>query len=308
MPPLTPFAFRAVLRLTLVLVFGGLALSAAQALGQVAVATQDVNLRPDHSSHNTPIGSIPAGDTVRFLARDTTNGYVHVRTRSNEREGWVYTRYIRLVGGSTGADTTTSAPPSPATFPTSAPSAYHACPNTGQNNSGQAPVATLQALNELKNRFTAPTASDIDSNVTLDAFLAPGNDTGRFDHTKGADIVGVITDVQVGGIETVNCEATDPQYRDTHIRVALSATAPVTQRVVVEVTPRWRAAMSQAGIDWSTATLEQTLVGKRVHVRGWLMFDTEHANQSENTNPGNASNWRATAWEIHPITVLEIVP
>jgi hypothetical protein len=116
-----------------------------------------------------------------------------------------------------------------------------------------------------------------------------------------------VTDVRVGGKETTNCEATDPKYRDTHIRIARTADAPDNQRVVIEVTPRWRQAMAAAGTDWSTSALAVTLVGHKVRVRGWMLFDKEHAQESENINPGNPKNWRATVWEIHPITVLEVL-
>ena len=39
---------------------------------------------------------------------------------------------------------------------------------------------------------------------------------------------------------------------------------------------------------------------------GWLLYDTHHAAESENNAPGHPDNWRATAWEIHPITNFEI--
>ena len=74
------------------------------------------------------------------------------------------------------------------------------------------------------------------------------------------------------------------------------------------MTPRWRAALNAQGIDWSTATLQQTIEGHWVTVRGWRMFDAEHKAQAENTRPGGARNWRATAWEIHPVTAITIVP
>ena len=51
-----------------------------------------------------------------------------------------------------------------------------------------------------------------------------------------------------------------------------------------------------------------TLGRNRGLFRGWLFFDSEHTNAAENTNPGNASNWRATAWELHPVTSFSIVP
>jgi hypothetical protein len=38
-----------------------------------------------------------------------------------------------------------------------------------------------------------------------------------------------------------------------------------------------------------------------------LFFDGEHEHQAENTEPDGDRNWRATAWEIHPITSLEVV-
>jgi hypothetical protein len=38
------------------------------------------------------------------------------------------------------------------------------------------------------------------------------------------------------------------------------------------------------------------------------MFDEEHDRESENTNPGHSENWRATAWELHPVTAIQVVP
>jgi hypothetical protein len=290
----------------IIAVVATLCIGAPRALvAQLAVTTHGVNLRPNHSSHDAPLRAIDEGDTLALLAPDTTNGYVHVRLRDDGKEGWVYSRYVDIVGASDAA-AGTPAPAGAAAATTTAPASYHGCPNVGRNNSGNTPVASIQTLNRLKNRYASPTASDIEPSITLEALLAPGNDEGRFDESKGAELVGVVTDVMVGGKETVNCEATDPMYRDTHIRIARTADAPETQRVVIEVTPRWRQAMADAGVDWSTATLARTLVGKTVRVRGWMLFDTEHKPESENTSPGNPKNWRATAWEIHPITVLEM--
>src|SRR5258708_578263 len=44
---------------------------------------------------------------------------------------------------------------------------------------------------------------------------------------------------------------------------------------------------------------------KWIEVSGWAMFDVMHVNAAENTNPGGAHNWRATCWEIHPITSIK---
>jgi len=175
---------------------------------------------------------------------------------------------------------------------------------------GTAIPASVRALNVLKNRSAEPTAQDIDTMVTLGSMLVPdSNDTGRFDAARAVLITAVVYRVLEGGVETTNCRATDSLHRDAHIELILTPDdSAQTRRVIVEVTPRWRAAAESHGVDWSTASLARSLTGRRVLVRGWLMFDFEHAGQSENTNPGGASDWRATAWEIHPVTNLGVLP
>ena len=168
------------------------------------------------------------------------------------------------------------------------------------------------ALDLQKNRPAGPTADDIDPDVTLAAMLAPGDDTSRFDGTKGATVEGIVIRVKTGSVESCNCDANTPIDQDTHIELALSAGATPIQRVVVEVTPRLRKQMKAAGVDWSTAALSGQngaggIVGKWVKITGWLFFDDVHVGVAENTNPGGKSNVRATCWEIHPITALDVL-
>lgn len=61
-------------------------------------------------------------------------------------------------------------------------------------------------------------------------------------------------------------------------------------------------------MDWFTANLRRILIGKHVVIRGWMMFDAQHWNAAENTAPGNAGNWCATAWELHPVTGMQLAP
>ncbi len=65
--------------------------------------------------------------------------------------------------------------------------------------------------------------------------------------------------------------------------------------------------MSRKGADWITKELRKTFLGRRVKIKGWLFFDIAHKDASENTNPGRTKNWRATAWELHPVTSITIV-
>src|SRR5205085_7889124 len=115
--------------------------------------------------------------------------------------------------------------------------------------------------------------------------------------------------VQVGGVETCNCKTRNPDYRDTHITLVANPNATAkTQSVIVEVTPRLRLQMASRGVDWSTDTLGRTLSGKWVTVKGWLLRDDAHINEAENTAPGHPADWRATAWEIHPIMSITLLP
>ena len=80
--------------------------------------------------------------------------------------------------------------------------------------------------------------------------------------------------------------------------------------VVVEITPRWQ---EQFGLDASSYSamlqaVKGEIEGKWVLFQGWMMYDSIHAGESESTAPGRAGNWRATPWEIHPVTYYEVLP
>lgn len=160
------------------------------------------------------------------------------------------------------------------------------------------------ALIALKNRSLLPTASDFDARVTLDRLLEPGDDRTRWSERRAARIEGYVIAVHAAGIELANCLSFT--RRDIHIDVASRRDATPRERLVVEVTPVMRDWAKQQGLDWSERALAR-LVGSRAAFEGWLMFDREHDREAENTRPGGAGNWRATAWEIHPVTAIRLV-
>jgi hypothetical protein len=170
---------------------------------------------------------------------------------------------------------------------------------------GDARAANARALNLLKNRYEAPTW--LNPAITLSAMLAPGDDRSRWKVRDGAEVVGYVADVKVGGVETCNCHARDPLDRDTHIELCLDPMDGEAQRVIVEVTPRWRVIMAGRGLDWTTKGLRRAILGRWVRVQGWMFYDSEHQAQAENTAPGNPRNWRGTCWEIHPVTSLQVL-
>jgi hypothetical protein len=173
---------------------------------------------------------------------------------------------------------------------------------------GDAKAPHIRELNLLKNRYTFPARKDFYRSVTLGDFLKPGNDETRFRTDRAVKIRAYVANVKVGGKETCNCREKDPLYRDTHIELVLNPKDTAeSRRFIAEVTPRMRTLMAQKGVDWKTSTLQKELTGRWITIEGWLMFDTEHDRQSENTRPGHPGNWRATAWEIHPVTGIEVV-
>jgi hypothetical protein len=161
------------------------------------------------------------------------------------------------------------------------------------------------AFNRLKNRTVLPRAADFDDHATLAALLRPGDDRARWTETRAAVIEGYVVAVAEAGSEGANCFS--PTRRDTHIEVALQPDAPARARMVVEVTPRLRDMARAQGLDWTTAALSRDLTGHWCRFEGWLLFDDRHAGEAENTMPGRAGNWRATGWELHPVTALKII-
>jgi hypothetical protein len=174
---------------------------------------------------------------------------------------------------------------------------------------GDAANPSVRQLNVLKRRMTIPLASDMDRDVSMTALTAPGDDIARWSDENAAIIEGYVAGVKVGGVESVNCHTHQAAYRDTHIELTLKPNDnDESTYVIVEVTPQMRQKMAAAGTDWSTSALRRQLLGRWVRVTGWLLFDREHTENAANTNPGGTRLWRATAWEIHPITAIEVLP
>jgi hypothetical protein len=172
-------------------------------------------------------------------------------------------------------------------------------------NAGIAFTSNARNLHRLKNRTAFPQVSDFDPEITLDALLQPGDDRNRWATDHAARIQGEVIDVAFARPEATNCFS--PCRRDVHILIANRKDAAKNEEVVLELTPNLREWATARGIDWSEQTLEAQLVGHWCEFEGWLYFDVGHAEESENTAPHNPANWRATAWEIHPVTKIRVI-
>jgi len=174
------------------------------------------------------------------------------------------------------------------------------CPNTGF-----ALTSNAKNLHRLKNRTALPQPSDFDTSVKLDHLLQPGDDRSRWSHIRAARIQGEVIDVEYARPEATNCYS--PRRRDIHILIANRKGAAKTEHVVLEVTPKLRDWAMAQGMDWSAETLQAQLIGHWCEFEGWLYFDAGHAEESENVAAHNPENWRATAWEIHPVTKIAVI-
>jgi hypothetical protein len=175
----------------------------------------------------------------------------------------------------------------------------HHCPASGLAFSTE-----RRELHRLKNRTAIPQVSDFDPAVTLSKMLQPGDDRERWSQTRAASVEGYVVSIANGPIELTNCYV--PCSRDIHIHVGLRPDAPPREQLVLEITPRMQEWARRQGRDWSEKTLRGELLSHWCSFEGWLLYDSHHAGKSENNVPGRAHNWRATAWEIHPITNFEI--
>jgi hypothetical protein len=173
---------------------------------------------------------------------------------------------------------------------------------------GDATKAKVRDLNIQKARMTSPSDNDVDDTVTMESLEEPGDDTMRFENGTAVSIAGYVMVVRDGGPNSSNCHSQNSADQDTVIELAVDGDVPDPgHRVFAVVTPRWRAVMAKQGQDWSTRGLRAKYLHQAIIVTGWLLFDFEVANRAANTAPlPNPGITRNTAWEVHPVTEIEI--
>jgi hypothetical protein len=114
---------------------------------------------------------------------------------------------------------------------------------------------------------------------------------------EGASIMleGYLVGVKLEVPEPPNCYSREPAERDFHLWLAQSPDRNKKDGIVVEITPRVRATHSM----WTLERLDSLIQAKPpVRISGWLMFDQMH--------PERVRVRRATLWEIHPVTRIEV--
>lgn len=161
---------------------------------------------------------------------------------------------------------------------------------------GKAKNAKEAQANRYKNREIIQ--GIVDTSVTLEKILAPGNDLNRFSPNSFVKITGYLVEVKPGGVESCNCKSKDKDTNDIHIYIGQTPNAPKTSCVIVEITPRFK---------WINKGFDvKQFVGKKVNVYGYLFYDEEHFMNAVNTCGKCTNNWRATVWEVHPVVKIEL--
>ena len=172
-------------------------------------------------------------------------------------------------------------------------------------SAGLAITTNARVLHRLKNRTALPELSDFNPHISLTELLKPGDDSSRWSTQQAARIQAYVIDVAYARPEATNCYL--PCRRDLHIVVANRKGAPLNEQIIVEITPNFRESAANQGLDWSESSVRAQLLNRWCEFEGWMYFDLGHAEESENTAPHHAGNWRATAWEIHPVTKFTVI-
>jgi hypothetical protein len=173
---------------------------------------------------------------------------------------------------------------------------------------GDATKAKVKRLNEAKARIDEVADDDVDDTVTMEGLSEPGDDRLRWQDGQGVEITAYVIDVRDGGAASSNCHSAKRSEHDTILELVPTQDAmDRSHRVYAVVTPQWRQAVAADRVDWSTGALRAHYLQRWVILRGWLLFNLEAAATSLHTAalPGPDLT-RATAWEIHPVTSIEL--
>ncbi|HWZ86122.1 MAG TPA: hypothetical protein VN032_07975 [Thermoanaerobaculia bacterium] len=173
---------------------------------------------------------------------------------------------------------------------------------------GDAKKPGIQQLNVLRARLEEPSDDDYDETADISALIAPGDDSLRWQNDTAVEITAYVLDVHDGGATSANCHSSNPADHDTILDLTPGVSvSDNSHRMIAVITPQWRRIMAKNRIDWSTPSIRAKYLQQYVTVRGWLLFNSEAAARSVNTAPLAGINvTRATAWEIHPVSGIEL--
>jgi hypothetical protein len=185
---------------------------------------------------------------------------------------------------------------------------FSQCPKGGKTKSGAPTDEETSAFNKRKNKSSQEPDKEPKA-ISLSAIKSgktKKDDRGAWYEGAYVEMTGAyLVDYKQQGGESCNCyEAEDDKSKgDIHINVATKEDMNAGNNnyyVVIEITPSYK----KLHPDF----LEElkALKGKKVVVRGYLFYDSEHEHNSINycETCSDIGVWRKTCWEVHPVTYI----
>jgi hypothetical protein len=170
------------------------------------------------------------------------------------------------------------------------------------------PGTFLYKLNVDKNRTAIPTAADFDKKITLGDLIAIDATENKFSNRTAVDIEGFVTSIHLVKGGSANFNSTDPQKMVVRIYLSPSATDnDKKHQLIANITPAMILAAAKRGEDYSIGALSKSLPGKKVRIQGWLFYNVEHKEQAYAENPNGQMVYRASCWEVTPVTLVKVV-
>lgn len=164
---------------------------------------------------------------------------------------------------------------------------------------GNGETAKEKHWNVLKNRKI--TKKSVDYTLSIDSIISSKKDSTdykRFYDTSYVAIYGYLVEFKDGGSESCNCNSEEDVDHDIHIYIGKTPDAKKEDCIICEVTPPYKKRYNSNF---------KLMKGKKVMVVGYLFYDEEHKGNSKKTCKKCTNVWRATCWEIHPVTAIGVV-
>jgi len=204
------------------------------------------------------------------------------------------------------------------------------CNSTGKYDAylnlykNQAPASVPQP-----NRWFTTLAQFAQLENDLPSGLGKNNQSDKLDELRKlgegeiVGAVGYLNGVKAEGKESSNCQlepGDDNENVDFHIYMGFDSSMAAKIRnktltaadrkevnpnsVIIEMTPHYRATYHP---EWTPAAVKAA-VGQQIRVVGQLLVDNEHFVKSQDCGRKDHTDncWRATVWELHPVTGFEV--
>ena len=170
---------------------------------------------------------------------------------------------------------------------------------------GDATQASKKELNKKKNKSVNVNSSIEPEELELRKLLP--SKQRKNDKTlwrEGAYVVmeGYLVDFAEQGAESCNCGEANASDKtgDVHMFLGLAKNSAKKNCMVIEITPKFKDKFP----DYENDFLKKKA---RIRVYGYLFYDFPHEKDAFTTCNACTHIWRKTPWEIHPITMIEVI-